>query len=374
MASSARDWIEKIRGLETDRPVRILNVCGGHERTLAAAGIRSLMPPNIRLIAGPGCPVCVCPEEDLYQLIRWAVAGEAIVVAFGDMLRVPVNAPKSEARSLEEAKAAGADVVAAASPRDAVEVARRNPDRPVIFHAVGFETTLAPISAAIVEGLPENLFLLMSGRLTWPIVAQLLASDDVNLEGLVAPGHVATIMGATEWAFVPQEHGVPAAVAGFTAESLLEAIYTVASRAIDGAADLSNCYSLAVRDDGNALARQMMQECFEVTDANWRGIGVIPNSGFELKEKYAAHDARRRFPVLETDRKRAGQMPAGCDCARVVMGRIAPNECVLYGAACTPRSPVGPCMVSDEGACRIWWSSGIRERAPGADAEASPGP
>jgi hydrogenase expression/formation protein HypD len=240
----------------------------------------------------------------------------------------------------------------------------------VIFHAVGFETTLAPISAAIVEGLPDNLFLLMSGRLTWPVVAQLLESEDVRLEGLVAPGHVATIMGATEWAFVPEAHGIPAAVAGFTAESLLEAIYTVARQAIDGGASLSNCYSLAVRADGNALAREMMAECFDVVDANWRGIGVIPGSGFELKEKYAVHDARRHFPLLEAVRKRAGQMPAGCDCARVVMGRLAPNECVLYGAACTPRAPVGPCMVSDEGACRIWWSSGIRERAPAGDAEA----
>ncbi len=324
---AAREWLGKIRALPVDRPLRILNVCGGHERTLAAAGIRSLMPAHIRLIAGPGCPVCVCPEEDIYQLIRWALDGQAIVVAFGDMLRVPVNAPKSEARSLEAAKAAGAEVVAAASPRDAVEVARRNPERAVIFHAVGFETTIAPIAAAVVEGLPDNLFLLMSGRLTWPVVAQLLASDEADLDALVAPGHVATIMGAQEWAFAPQAHGVPAAVAGFTPESLLEAIYTAARQAIDNRPGLSNCYR-----------------------------------GFDLKDKYAAHDARRHFPVLTGDRKRAGAMPAGCDCARVVMGRIAPNECVLYGAACTPGSPVGPCMVSDEGACRIWWQSGVRAR------------
>jgi hydrogenase expression/formation protein HypD len=293
----------------------------------------------------------------------------AIVVAFGDMLRVPVNAPKSEVRSLEGAKAAGAQVIAAASPRDAVEVARRNPERAVIFHAVGFETTLAPISAAVVEGLPDNLFLLMSGRLTWPVVAELLASDDVSLDALVAPGHVATIMGAMEWAFVPRSHGIPAAIAGFTPESLLEAIYTVARQAIDKIPNLSNCYSLAVKDEGNALARAMMDECLEVVDANWRGIGVIENSGFALKGKYAAHDAFRKFPVLENGRRRAGLMPAGCDCAKVVLGKIAPNECVLYGGACTPSSPVGPCMVSDEGACRIWWTAGIRERAGIEDAK-----
>jgi hydrogenase expression/formation protein HypD len=359
---AAREWLGKIRALPVDRPLRILNVCGGHERTLAAAGIRSLMPAHIRLIAGPGCPVCVCPEEDIYQLIRWALDGQAIVVAFGDMLRVPVNAPKSEARSLEAAKAAGAEVVAAASPRDAVEVARRNPERRVIFHAVGFETTIAPIAAAVVEGLPDNLFLLMSGRLTWPVVAQLLASDEADLDALVAPGHVATIMGAQEWAFAPQAHGVPAAVAGFTPESLLEAIYTAARQAIDNMPGLSNCYRPAVRDEGNALARAIMAECLDVVDAVWRGVGIVPQSGFDLKDKYAAHDARRHFPVLTGDRKRAGAMPAGCDCARVVMGRIAPNECILYGAACTPGSPVGPCMVSDEGACRIWWQSGVRAR------------
>lgn len=364
MSQHAQDWLEKIRALDLPGPVRVMNVCGGHERSISMAGLRTLLPKHIRLIPGPGCPVCICPEEDIYQAIQWALHEPVTLVSFGDMLRVPVNVPRGAVRSLEEAKAAGADVRAIASPLDAVRIAREHPDRAVIFHAVGFETTLAPIAAMIAQGLPKNLYLLMSGRLTWPAVALLLESPDTGLDALIAPGHVSTVMGPEEWDFVAERHGIPTAIAGFTTGSLLEATHSVLRQWLDGQPRRDNCYGVAVKSGGNPLARRFLSECFEVVDANWRGIGTIPRSGYALQECHAAHDARRRFPAVRDDgRRRVGEMPAGCDCARVVLGQISPPECRIYGSPCTPRTPVGPCMVSDEGACRIWWAAGVRERA-----------
>lgn len=362
MPLTAQDWLARIRELPQSQPLRIINVCGGHERVISMSGLRTALPPNIRLIPGPGCPVCVCPEEDVYQAIQLAQQAGVILVAFGDMLRVPVNVPRQEARSLEQAKAAGADVRPIASPREAVQVARENPGRQVVFFAAGFETTIAPVAAMLLEGVPANLSVLLSGRLTWPAVAMLLASDTPGFDALVAPGHVATVMGPEEWRFVVDPHQLPAAIAGFSPVSLLAAFYSVQRQLQEGKPFLDNCYPEVVRPGGNPAARAQIGQALRVVDANWRGIGVIPASGFALNEAFAAHDARLRFADYgDADRKRAGQMPPGCDCARVVLGKIDPNQCKLYGAACTPRSPVGPCMVSDEGACRIWWATGIRE-------------
>ena len=358
----AQQRLAQIRALDFPGEIRVMNVCGGHERSISMAGLRTLLPKPIKLIPGPGCPVCICPEEDIYQAIQLALQAKAVLVSFGDMLRVPVNVPKGEIRSLEQAKAAGADVRPVASPRDAVRIARENPGKPVVFHAVGFETTLAPIAAMIEEGMPDNLFLLLSGRLTWPAVAALLASEEPGFDALIAPGHVSTIMGPEEWAFVVDDYRIPTAIAGFTPDSLLDAVHSVLRQVLDGRPALENCYPLAVRPGGNTRARRCLEACFDVVAANWRGIGAIPASGFELKSQYAAHNARLHFPSFDDQaRRRAGEMPPGCECARVVLGKISPAECRIYGSPCTPRNPVGPCMVSDEGACRIWWAAGVRK-------------
>jgi hydrogenase expression/formation protein HypD len=362
--TTARDWLDKIRALPLTGPVRIMNVCGGHERSITMSGLRSLLPSQVELIPGPGCPVCVCPEEDVYQAIQLALHEKIILVAFGDMLRVPVNGPKKEPRTLEQAKAIGADIRPIASPTEAVNIARANPETPVVFFAAGFETTTAPVAGMLAEGVPDNLFVLLSGRLTWPAVAMLLGSGTPGFQMLVAPGHVATIMGPEEWQFVIDQHGIPTAVAGFTPESLLAAFYSVLRQKLEGRQFLDNCYPTVARPGGNPTARAQLAEVMEVTDANWRGVGIIPDSGFALRPAYAAHDARLRFPSYDNEaRKRRGEMPPGCDCARVVLGKIYPNECILFGRACTPRTPIGPCMVSDEGACRIWWAGGVRSPA-----------
>ena len=360
--TTAQDWLSRIRALPLPPKFRIMNVCGGHERSIAAAGLRTALPSQIELIAGPGCPVCVCPEEDVYEAIQLAIQERVLLLAFGDMLRVPVNVPKSEPRSLEQAKAAGADVRPIASPLDAVRIAREEPDRTVVLFATGFETTTAPVAAMLAAGVPDNLFVLLSGRLTWPAVSMLLNSGEVCFDALVAPGHVSTIMGSEEWRFVPEQHAMPAAIAGFRPDTLLAAMYSVLRQHLEGRCFLDNCYPEVVHPQGNLAARELLGKVMAVTDANWRGIGIIPQSGYALREEYAAHDARRQLrSFAEVSRKRVGEMPPGCDCARVVLGKVHPNQCRLYGLACTPRTPIGPCMVSDEGACRIWWANGVRE-------------
>jgi len=360
---TARQWLAHIRALDLPEKVRIMNVCGGHERAITTAGLRAVLPANIELIPGPGCPVCVCPEEDIYQAMQLALHEDIILVAFGDMLRVPVNLPKRDIRSLEQARATGADIRPIASPTEAMRIARDNPARPVVFFAAGFETTTAPVAAMLAEGVPDNLSVLLSGRLTWPAVAMLLASEDAGFQALIAPGHVSAVMGPEEWAFVVRDYHIPTAVAGFTPQSLLAALYSTLRQACEGRRFLDNCYPEVVHAGGNRSAQRCLAETLDVVDANWRGVGVIPASGFALKPHLAAHNTRELFSSYEDPaRKHRGEMPVGCDCSRVVLGKIYPNECKLYGQACTPRSPVGPCMVSDEGACRIWWAGGVRER------------
>jgi len=362
-AAAAQGWLERLRALPLPPHLRVMNVCGGHERSISMAGLRSVLPASITLIPGPGCPVCVCPEEDIHAAIRLALDQRVLLVAFGDMLRVPCNVPKGEPRSLDDARAAGADVVAVASPQQALQVAREQPQREVVFFAAGFETTTAPVAALVAQGLPDNLSILLSARLTWPAVAMLLDSGAPGFDALIAPGHVSAVMGPEEWRFVPERHHLAAAVAGFNTDSLLAALYSVARQTLEGRPFLDNCYRQVVRDGGNPGARAVLAQTLDVVDATWRGIGTIARSGFALKPTFGRADARRRFDLDSgSARKRIGEMPPGCDCARVVLGRIAPNQCVLYGRACTPRQPVGPCMVSDEGACRIWWASGVRER------------
>jgi len=360
--ATASQWLDRIHSLPLERKVKIMNVCGGHERSITMAGLRTALPDLIELIPGPGCPVCICPEEDVFEAIQLALNEDIILIAFGDMLRVPVNVKKCQARTLEQARALGADIRPIASPTEAVKIASEHPDQAVVFFAAGFETTTAPVAAMLVEGVPDNLYVLLSGRLTWPAVAMLLDSGEAGFNALIAPGHVATVMGPEEWKFVVEQHNMPAAIAGFTAESLLAAMYSVLRQLNDKRYFLDNCYPQLVRAGGNPSARKQLDKALKVSDANWRGVGVIPASGYVLRDQYSRHDARLHFPSYADDaRRRAGEMPPGCDCASVVLGKIYPNECRLYGKACIPRNPIGPCMVSDEGACRIWWANGMRE-------------
>ncbi len=358
---SARDWLARLHALpQPATSLRILNVCGGHERTIAEAGLRSLLPDWLQLLPGPGCPVCICPEESIWQAMQIALAYPVTLVAFGDMLRVPVNVPKSEPDSLLAARGMGADIRPIASPLEVLALARQLAPRPVVFFVAGFETTLAPVAGMLADEVPDNLFLLLAGRRTWPAVAHLLSAESIGFDALIAPGHVAAIMGADEWRFVPEQHGLPAAVAGFSAESLLAAIHSVAQQT--GVARLDNAYPEVVTPLGNRRAQALMQQAFTIGPAHWRGIGTIAQSGYTLAPGHMQLSAEARFPLQQIERKRAGQMPPGCDCAAVLLAQKTPQQCRLYGTGCTPTHPVGPCMVSDEGACRIWLAAGKRSQ------------
>ncbi|MGY6275570.1 hydrogenase formation protein HypD [Methylomonas sp. MgM2] len=358
----ARFWLEKIRELPLPDHVRLMNVCGGHERSISMSGLRAALPAQIELIPGPGCPVCICPEQDIYQAMHLAMDKDVTLVSFGDMLRVPVNVPKNAIRSLEQAKAAGADVRPVASPSEAIKIAQAEPNKTVVFFAAGFETTTAPVAGMVAQGMPDNLLLLVSGRLTWPAVSMLLESEEPGFDALIAPGHVATVMGPEEWRFVVDKHRIPAAIAGFTPDSLLAAAYSVLRQLIENRPFLDNCYSEVVKPNGNQKAKALLESIMDIVDAPWRGIGVIPRSGYDLKPEFDQHNARLHFTDMASQaRSHVGEMPPGCDCARVVLGKIKPLDCRIYGSPCTPRTPVGPCMVSDEGACRIWWASGLRK-------------
>lgn len=344
-----------------DRPFRVMNVCGGHERTISHEGLRSLVSNHIELIPGPGCPVCICPEEDIADAIHLALHEQVILLSFGDMIRVPVFSNTDEPRSLLEAKSKGADIRPIASPLDAVAIAQANASQQVVFFAVGFETTMAPIAAMLAEGVPDNLTILLSGRLTWPAVAMLLRDDEQAFDALIAPGHVATIMGSDEWTFVAEKHGIPTAIAGFHGESLILALSSLLHQHAANHPGLVNCYPEVVKPQGNHCAQRLLREVMTVSDANWRGVGVVAESGFTLRDEFSSVNARVRFPNLKGQSGFApSPPPPGAGCAEVVLGRIYPDQCPLFGTTCTPRNPVGPCMVSDEGACRIWMNSGRR--------------
>lgn len=360
--ANAAELLAQIKALpRPEKPVRILNVCGGHERSITEFGLRSLLPDWVKLLPGPGCPVCVCPEESIYQAIRIATDHPVTLVAFGDMLRVPANVGHNEPASLVAARALGADIRPIASPLEAISLAKDLAPRPVVFFAAGFETTLAPVAAMLADSrLPDNLYLLPAARLTWPAVAFLLR-DETPFEGMIAPGHVAAIMGANEWRFVAEKHHIPVSVSGFSADSLLASLHTVIRHALEGKAVLDNCYARVVKPEGNLQAQKLINDAFDVTDSVWRGIGIIPASGYRLAAKHAARDASTHFPIPDLRRRRAGEMPPGCDCAEVLLAHKQPDQCRLYGTGCTPEHPVGPCMVSDEGACHIWWSAAPRK-------------
>ena len=353
-------WIDRIQSLEVSQPIRIMNVCGGHERRISLSGIRSLLPEKVEVIPGPGCPICVCPEEILHHAITLGLNHDVIIVTFGDMLYVPTNVPKNEPRSLHQAHVAGADIRPIACPQEAVSIARNEQNKYVVFLVAGFETTMAPVAAMLIEGIPDNLLLLLAARRTQPAVKMLLNTGQAAFDALIAPGHVATIMGPEEWEFVINDHNMPTAIAGFTSEGLLAAIYSVLRQTIENRPFLDNCYTQLVRPSGNAMARRWLDDNMDIVSATWRGIGIIPNSGYNLRVTWKQHDARLIFPFEDASRRRAGLMPPGCDCSEVLLGKLYPDQCRLYGKACLPSNPVGPCMVSDEGACRIWWNSGRR--------------
>jgi hydrogenase expression/formation protein HypD len=325
--------------------VKICHVCGTHEWTITHFGIRSLLPSNIEVIAGPGCPVCIIPASEIDEAVQLALKNVA-VTCFGDVLRVP-----GSKMSLLDAKAEGADVRVVYSVEDAVRMAKNEVDKDFVFFAVGFETTAPSTAVEIIAGLPKNLSVLVSHRLVPPAMELLAKMSDLNLDGFIAPGHVSTIIGLRPYEVFPETYKMPTVVAGFEPLDVLFGIYMIVKQIKEGKPRLENEYVRAVNREGNVKAQQVMRRVFGIADGNWRGLGNIPSSRLTLNHEYETSDALRKHDVKV---ERGVDIQHGCQCNLVVIGKIRPTECPLFMNACTPQKPIGACMVSSEGTCRIW--------------------
>ncbi len=324
---------------------KICHVCGTHEWTITHFGLRSLLPDGVEVIAGPGCPVCIVPAAEIDEAVQLAKKG-VVVTCFGDVLRVP----GSEV-SLLEAKAVGADVRIVYAASDAIEMAEREPNKQFVFFAVGFETTAPSTAVEALNNPPKNLSFLVSHRLIPPAMELLLGIGDLQINGFIAPGHVSAIIGLKPYEPFPRDYHMPTVVAGFEPLDVLMAIYMVVKQKAEGTARLENEYPRVVKPQGNPKAIALMNEAFKVTSGNWRGIGNLENSALEIRESLAELDARKKYDVhVETGK----DIITGCQCHLVIIGRIKPDGCSLFLKACTPEKPVGACMVSSEGTCRVW--------------------
>jgi hydrogenase expression/formation protein HypD len=343
--------VEEIRALAAriGRPLRFMEVCGTHTVAAFRAGIHSLLPDSVRLLSGPGCPVCVTPQGTIDAWLELARRPEVTLATYADMLRVT-----GATGSLERARGEGADVHVVLSALEALGLARRHPKREVVFAAVGFETT-APATAAVVaaarrEGL-ANFSALTAHKLVVPAMRALLSDPRTRIDGYLCPGHVSVIIGARAYAPLVGEFRAPCVVAGFEGHQIVEGLLHLTRQVAIGVPRLENLYPEVVREEPQANATALLETVFRTADSRWRALGTIADSGLVLREAFAAHDAAVRFDIDEgPDRE-----PPDCRCGEVITGRAEPRDCPLFGTACTPAEPVGPCMVSSEGTCQAWF-------------------
>ncbi len=347
----ARDTLEQACQ-QIGRQIQVMEVCGTHTVAIFRHGIRSILPAGLKLLSGPGCPVCVTDQSYIDAALTLAQRPDCIIATYGDMLRVP-----GERDSLETC-AGAAEVRVVLSSDDALQLARAHPDKTVIFLAVGFETT-TPATAVVVQdaarlGL-ENFCVMCSHKCVVPAMLALLGQKNDRIDAFLCPGHVSVIIGSEAYRPVVEQFNRPCVVAGFEALQIMEGLAAICRDLVAGQAQLTNLYEAVVMPQGNIAAQTMIDDCFEVTDGIWRGIGVIPHSGLQLREQYRAFDAFARFGLGETATPKAAR---GCRCGEVLCGLIEPAQCGLFGKTCTPQSPIGPCMVSSEGACAAWYKYG----------------
>ncbi|NLI28537.1 MAG: hydrogenase formation protein HypD [Nitrospiraceae bacterium] len=343
-----KELIEKIYA-RINRPVNIMEVCGTHTVALFKHGIRSLLPEGVRLLSGPGCPVCVTSIRDVDTALAFARHPGVILATFGDMMRVPGGT-----KSLLEAKADGADIRIVYSPLDCLAIAKQNPAKKVVFFSAGFETTAPNAAATLSEAERlgvENFFLFSVHKVVPPALSALLQSDDVRIDAFMLPGHVSTIIGTRAYDFLAKDFRKPCVVTGFGAEDILAALVMILRQMDEGRADVEIQYASVVSREGNPKALRFMETYFEPCDSYWRGIGVLPGSGLCIREAFRHRDAVAAIPVEVADHPE----PKGCMCGQVLRGIRTPNECRLFGTSCTPERPVGACMVSTEGSCAAYY-------------------
>ncbi|GAV23780.1 hydrogenase formation protein HypD [Carboxydothermus pertinax] len=338
---------------EKGQTINLMEVCGTHTMALFEHGIRSLLPENINLVSGPGCPVCVTGEEVIVEAMDLIENNTVTMFTFGDMMKVP-----GEGRTLNELKAQGFPIKVAYSPRVALEFAEKNPKIEVVFFGAGFETTAPALGAVILEAFNKKLnnFSVILSVKTVPPAIHFLFSQEIRINGFILPGHVSAVIGAKSFRFITEKYQVPAVVTGFTAEELLLGISLVVNSILKREPGYYNAYPTVVREHGNIVAQKIISEVFEIGDAYWRGIGNIPSSGLFLKEKFAKFDAKKKFGLKD----RQPIIPRGCKCGEIMLGKVLPPACPLFGKACTPEKPVGACMVSSEGSCAAYFKYGRR--------------
>ncbi|MBN2229582.1 MAG: hydrogenase formation protein HypD [Candidatus Thorarchaeota archaeon] len=334
----------EIETLSNEKKIRIVHVCGTHEDTISQHGIRSLLPESMSLVAGPGCPVCVCAAEDVDMAIELARQGH-IVTSFGDMIRVPATDT-----SLAKERTKGADVRIVYGANDAVEIAKKNPDKEVVFVGAGFETTAPTIAIELLRKPPSNFSILTSLKVIPPAMELLVKIEGFAVDGFITPGHVATIIGTEAFKPFAEKHGVPCVTAGFEPLDVLEAIRMILIQIAEGRATSENEYTRVVRLEGNLAAQKALEQAFRIGDVPWRGLGIIESSGYFIRDEFSEHDARKRFDFPEIE---SIDILPGCRCHEVILGMVDPVECPLFGKRCTPEDPYGPCMVGHEGTCRI---------------------
>jgi hydrogenase expression/formation protein HypD len=346
MESIARKIIDEITRFK-NLDINLMEVCGTHTMAIAQAGLRGLMPENIRLLSGPGCPVCVTPQETIDYAIALAQRRGVIIATFGDMVRVPGSRSSLEMFS----------PTIVYSPLDAVQIAQTNPEKNVIFIGVGFETTSPTVAATILaaeKNAVKNFYVLPAFKCIPPALEFIAQSPLVNVQGFILPGHVSTIIGSQPYEFLATKYRIPGCITGFEPIDILGGILNLVKQIAQKDATIDIEYRRVVNPEGNKKAREILYEVFEPCDALWRGIGMIPQSGLAIKPGYSTYDASKKFEV------EVAKMcePAGCICGNVLLGVNIPPDCTLFGKACTPLSPVGPCMVSSEGSCAAYYKYG----------------
>lgn len=342
--------IEKAQEFQSvfGRKPAFMEVCGSHTMALAKSGVKQCLIEDVKLISGPGCPVCVTDQQSIDAMISLAEEDGRIICTFGDMVRVP-----GSQRTLLDAKTEGRDIRVLYSPVDAIRIAQENPDKEVIFLGIGFETTI-PILAILVGQAHklqlENFSVWMTTKLVEPILRSLLDAGEVRLDGFLLPGHVSIVLGEDSYQFLAQEYNVSGVISGFEPAELLSGIYKLIQLALNNEAKIINDHRSIVTKEGNTVAKAWMDTYFTVCDEAWRGIGVIQNSGLEIKPEYEQFNAKKKFQVKLGEPKKTK-----CRCGEVIRGLISPNECSLFGKACRPVNPIGPCMVSAEGSCSAYY-------------------
>ena len=341
----------KINAINPGTNINIMEVCGTHTQNFCRFGLDKLLPENIRLISGPGCPVCVSPQGYIDAAIALAQNKDVLIITFGDMLRVP-----GSRSSLEKERAKSGNVRVVYSPLDALAIARNNPDKSVIFLAVGFETTAPTIALSILEAKKEkikNISFFSSLKLIPAAMQYLLLDKRLKIDAFLCPGHVSAVMGIKDYAFIPKKYKIPCCVAGFEPVDILEGIYMILEQIATARPCVANQYTRVVTKSGNLKARKIIQQVFKTGDSEWRGLGIIPKSGLRLKNGFSGFDTSRIFSI--TDMQDKTKFVKQCRCSDVLKGVISPPGCLLFAKKCRPDNPLGPCMVSSEGSCNAYY-------------------